>query len=253
MDSETLEQLRIAYNHEHPREPPIRAGSTIWKQIQKRMHAQCASSRQCVVSSLLKKPDAPSSWNSNLEEWLSSLDLERAQHGYTKLFPDYYFVGCVPIDFEKHSKTGKCLVSALCSLDIRALFQKGFRRIGIIFNTDVSTGPGEHWVAAFCDLRPELEYARMTYFDSYAQTPEPEIQRLMRAWKSQWDTTTVHPRPMQLSYNKTRHQFKDAQCGMYSLYFLHCCLNEVPMAHKIPDDVMMYMRPMFFRFPRRRE
>ena len=252
MDPELLENLRVTYNREHPKESPIHRGRNVWKAIQQRMHDKC-STTQCVVHSLLHQPNAPMAWKSNLEEWLSSLDIESVQKEYVKMIPGYYFAGCVPIDFDKHSETGKCIVSALCSMDIRAMYKKGIHRIGIVFNTDVSTGPGEHWVAAFCDLRPELEYARMTYFDSYAQFPEPEIQRLMRAWKAQWDTTDVHPKPMRLSYNKTRHQYKDAQCGMYSLYFLHCCLMEVPMEHKIPDDVMMYMRPMFFRIPRRKE
>ena len=180
------------------------------------------------------------SWKVNSEEWLSSDDIDECQKGYMKLIPDYFFVGTVPIDFDTHSETGKCLVSALCSIQLPDLYKKGYRRVGIIFNTDVSTGPGEHWVAAFCDFRDELEYPQMTYFDSYAQKPEPEIKRLMDRWSSQFPK-------MQLRYNKVRHQYKNAQCGMYCLYFIHCSLFDIPMQEVVPDDVVAMMRPMFFK------
>ena len=80
----------------------------------------------------------------------------------------------------------------------------------------------------------------MTFFDSYAQAPEPEVKRLMERWASQIPG-------MELRYNKIRHQYKNAQCGMYCLYFLHCSLFDIPMKEKVPDDVMAMMRPMFFR------
>jgi len=102
------------------------------------------------------KPKAPSSWKSNPEEWLSSLDIDAVEKQFKKVFTEYYYVGTVPIDFGKKSNTGKCLVNSLCSLDIKSIYNKGYRQIGIVFNTDKSTGPGEHWIALFCDIRPEL-------------------------------------------------------------------------------------------------
>lgn len=241
MDARELEALRKAYNKEHPHEKPIKKGTHVWGEITQRLKEACkAATPECIVRNLIHKPAAPMSWKVNDEEWLSSDDIETCQKEYTKLLPDYFFVGCVPIDFDTHSETGKCLVSALCSIDLRDLHKKGFRRVGIVFNTDVSTGPGEHWIAAFCDFRDELDHPQMTYFDSYAQKPEKEVQRLMQRWASQVPG-------MELRYNDVRHQYKNAQCGMYCLYFLHCSLFDIPMNEKIPDDVMAMMRPMFFR------
>lgn len=36
----------------------------------------------------------------------------------------------------------------------------------------------------------------------------------MKRWKAQWDPLKLHAKPMLLTYNKTRHQFKDSECGM---------------------------------------
>jgi hypothetical protein len=183
----------------------------------------------------------------NPTEWLSSLEIEKAEKEYQKLFKNYVFLGCIPIDFDLRSPTGKCLVDALCSVSIKNLYRKGKTQIGIVFNTDVHTGPGEHWIALFCDIRPELEQPRITYFDSYAHRPEKEVQRLMKRWKEEWQSTGVHDKPMLTTYNTIRHQFKDSECGIYVLYFHYCCLNNIPMDHKIPDDVVNVFRRLLFR------
>jgi len=245
-----VERLREVYNKEHPHEQSIPTGGTeaVWAQLQARLHAKCKSGRaECIVTSLLMRPRAPSEWKVNPEEWLSSDDIEKLERAYEKLFVGYKYVGTFPIDFGEKSETGECLISALCSMDIRAMAKQGYGQFGIVFNTDVSSGPGQHWVAAICDVRPELEYPRMTYFDSYAQSPEPEIKRLMRRWKQEWDAGGVHSKPMKLTYNKTRHQYKDSECGMYCLYFHYCCLTGVPMEERVPDDVMQGLRGLLFR------
>ena len=127
------------------------------------------------------------------------------------------------------------------------MHDSGKHRIGIVFNTDPHDGPGEHWIALMADIRPDLENAQITYFDSYAQKPEKQIQILMKRWKDQWDAQGIHPSPTKLMYNKTRHQFKDSECGMYCLYYHYCCLTGTPMDKKIPDDVVNSFRNLLFR------
>ena len=247
LDQTEIENLRKVYNKEHSSETPIPKSVDAWKEIRKRMHAKCKEGTlQCIAKEMIRKPRAPETWKSNPEEWLSSLDIDAVEKEFTKVFSNYYYVGAIPIDFDKTSETGKCIVSSLCSLDIKSLYDKGYTQIGIIFNTDVSTGPGKHWIAVFCDIGPEYEYARMTYFDSYSQPPEKEVQRLMRRWKQQWDATNVHKKGMKLTYNQTRHQYKDSECGMYCLYFHFCCLTDVPMEERVPDDVVRSFRGVLF-------
>jgi hypothetical protein len=253
LDEGAVERLRKVYNKEHPREPAIEAGSAevVWDALQSRLRAKCKTGRaECIVASLLKRPRAPKEWALNRYEWLSSDDIDAIEKNYVDLFNDYYYVGSVPIDFDLKDETRKCLVSTLCAMKLEELYKKGKQQIGIVINTDPHDGPGQHWVAVFCDIRPELEYPRFTYFDSYAFTPEPEIKRLMKRWKDQWDATKIHSKPMKLTYNKTRHQYKDSECGMYCLYFHYACLMSLSMEEKIPDDVINAFRNLLFRIPK---
>jgi len=249
-NGQQVENLRQVYNSEHRKDTPIPQGGAenVWKEIQVRMRRQCdRGNAECIITSMISRPTAPDSWKTKPDEWLSSDDIDAIEKQYARIFKNYYYVGTVPIDFGKKSKTGECLVDSLCSLDITALYKKGYTQIGIVFNTDKSTGPGKHWIALFCDIRPELEFPRITYFDSYANKPEKEIQVLMNRWKEQWDATGTHTKPMQKTYNKTRHQRQDSECGMYCLYFHLCCLVGIPMDKRIPDEVVRGFRGVLYQ------
>jgi hypothetical protein len=248
--SNEIKHLRDVYNSEHAREPPIPSGTPeeIWKNLQERFHSKCQSGRtECIISHMMNRPKAPDAWIIKPTEWLSSIDIEKIEKEYERLFKNYVFLGCIPIDFDLKSPTGKCLVDALCSISIKDLYRKGKTKIGIVFNTDVHTGPGEHWIGLFCDISPELDQPRVTYFDSYSEKPEKEVQRLMKRWKDEWATIAVHDKPMLTTYNATRHQFKDSECGVYCLYFHYACLNNIPMDHRIPDDVINVFRRLLFK------
>ena len=254
LDEDQIKRLKEVYTKEHPREPPIGGTSSeeIWEELQRRMWAHCKTGQaECIMTSLMRRPKAPKEWSLNRYEWLSSDDIDAAEKKlFVTMVPDYFYVGSVPIDFDLQTETSKCLVSTLCAMKLPELAAKGKHRIGIVINTDPHDGPGQHWVAVFCDIRPELEFPRMTYFDSYAQKPEPEIRTLMKRWKSQWDATKTHSQGMKLTYNKTRHQYKDSECGMYCLYFHLACLLEIPMDSKLPDDVVNAFRNFLFRMPK---
>jgi hypothetical protein len=245
-DKELLDNFRKVYNSEH--EDKIKDNDDVWSELKRKMHSKCKTGRvECIVAHLMNRPKAPQSWMVNPTEWLSSIDIENVEKEYMKLFKKYKFLGCIPIDFDLKSKTGKCLVNFLCSLKIKDLISQGFYQYGIVFNTDKHDGPGQHWFALYCDIRPELEYGRVTYFDSYANKPESEIKVLMSRWKTEIDSLNLFKKPLELSRNTTKHQFKDSECGMYSLYFHHCCLLEIPMDERIPDDVMNKFRQLLFK------
>lgn len=252
-DEEEIARLCTVYNREHPRETPIRcdkSAEAVWRELQQRLGAKCKTGRaECIVSSLLRRPRAPKEWAVNREEWLSSDDIDAVEKNYVDVFADYAYLGSVPMDFDLKDETRKCVVSTLCSLKLPELVKKGKERIGIVVNTDPHDGPGQHWVAVFCDVRKELDYPRVTYFDSYADSPEPEIKVLMKRWAEQWNATGVHSKPMKLTFNKTRHQYKDSECGMYCLYFHYACLMNIPMNERMPDDVVNAFRNLLFRMP----
>jgi len=245
-DKELLDNFRKVYNSEH--EDKIKDNDDVWSELKRKMHSKCKTGRvECIVAHLMNRPKAPQSWMVNPTEWLSSIDIENVEKEYMKLFKKYKFLGCIPIDFDLKSKSGKCLVNFLCSLKIKDLISQGFYQYGVVFNTDKHDGPGQHWFALYCDIRPELEYGRVTYFDSYANKPESEIKVLMSRWKTEVDSLNLFKKPLELSRNTTKHQFKDSECGMYSLYFHHCCLLEIPMDERIPDEVINKFRQLLFK------
>lgn len=251
-DENSIKRLREVYNSEHPKETPVPDGSmeSVWKTLQTRLRKKCHTGQaECIVASLLRKPRAPKEWSVNRYEWLSSDDIDAIEKTYVEVFSDYQYIATVPIDFDLKSETQTCLISTLCSMKLKNMYDKGKHRFGIVINTDPHDGPGQHWVAVFCDVRPELEYPRVTYFDSYAETPEKQVKTLMKRWKSQWDATGIHAKGMKMTFNKTRHQYKDSECGMYCLYFHYACLMNLPMNQKMPDDVMNAFRNLLFEMP----
>lgn len=246
-DPVEIENLRLVFNKKFKDDIPKGSPEQVWSTILKKFGSKCRTGRsECIVAHMITKQKAPDSWVTNPTDWLSDHDIVKVEKEFEELFKDYKFLGCVTIDFDLKSPEGQCIVDTLCSTKLRDLYKKGKTKLGIVFNTDVHTGPGEHWMAVYCDISPDVN-PRITYFDSYAKKPEKEVQRLMLRWSDEWNSTGIHDKPMETTYNTTRHQFKNSECGMYSLFFHHCCLNNIPMDEKIPDDVMNAFRNVLFR------
>ena len=239
-----IDHIRNVWNSEHPKDK-IPKGANVWNAIKSKFRKTCKEGRaECIVAHMLTKPEAPESWGVNPEEWLSSDDIENIEKEYKKIFNDYYYVDTVPIDFDK-KESGKCIVSALCDIQLSKLLNKGKERVGIVFNTDTSSGPGQHWIALFCDMRSNLKYPQITYFDSYGEKPEKEIVVLMDRWNNQLEEMGF-PKPS-LQYNKTEDQYQHSECGMYCLYFHFCCLMEIPMDERVSDEFVRGLRGKLFK------
>ena len=109
------------------------------------------------------------------------------------------------------------------------------------FNLDPHFKDGSHWVAAFVDLRPAAR--KVYYFDSYGIEPPQQIAKFMRS-------LTLQDSALELAYNARRFQFQGSECGMYSLYFIICMLEEEnfkTFCHKpVPDGEMLRLRHWIF-------
>lgn len=156
-----------------------------------------------------KKPDA---WNSDPDKWLDSQNIEDVLKQYEEACPDFEFMGPYPIDFaapDPYKKDGSCLISEICNLRVQASLAAGKKKIGIVYNLDPHFKGGSHWVAAYIDIPGHKCY----YFDSYGLAPPKQIATFMK-----W-LTTQDPK-MKLAYNARRFQFKNTECGVYSIYFI---------------------------------
>lgn len=130
------------------------------------------------------KPKMPSEWNKNMKTWLTTTDIADVLQQYTEQQQDFEFIGPVPIDFDKKIKlfgVGMCVVQELCKINVKRLYKKGKRKLGVVFNLDPHDQPGSHWVSMFADFTTGGIY----YFDSYGYKPCAEIKDLVDKIKEQ--------------------------------------------------------------------
>ncbi len=160
------------------------------------------------------KPEMPMKWKENKNEWLNTLDIEAVMKQYEKKYNDFIFIGPVPIDFDHKLHPGMCVIDELCNINLKRLLNNGKSKIGVIFNLDPHDKPGSHWVAMFADFDKEN---KVYYFDSYGYKEPNEVTRLMNRLKQQGEelnkNTTLH-------VNNIRHQYKNSECGVYSMNFI---------------------------------
>ena len=188
------------------------------------------------------RPKQPDEWKADPDMWLNSLDIGNVMNQYEDSHPNFEFMGPYPIDFaapDPYNKNGKCLIQEMCEIKTADALAKGTKYIGLIFNLDAHFKGGSHWVAAFIDLVKHKCY----YFDSYGMEPPAQIQKFMK-----WITT--QDKAMKLYYNGRRFQYKNSECGMYSIYFIICMLEgqdfQAFSRKAPPDSFMLDLRDWFF-------
>ena len=194
---------------------------------------------------IFRQTKAPSGWKKNTHEWLTNYDIEGVMKKYENLVDDFWFMGVVPIDFDAQ-KDATCLWSEICNVCLGSVIGRKKYRVGLVLNLDPHNKDGSHWVAVWADFRPGWE--RMTYFDSYSVRPDKDaksVLRLMASWDEQFKAIVGHG--LALEYNAVRHQMKNSECGMYCIYFLHCCIMQVPLNKRVPDEVVNLFRRAFFK------
>ena len=189
------------------------------------------------------RPKQPDSWKNDPDLWLDSNNIADVMKQYEEIYPDFEFLGPFPIDFAAPdpavNSKDKCLIGEICNLDIKKSLDSGKTRIGIIYNLDPHYKDGSHWVANYVDLKNHKCY----YFDSYGFETPSQIEKFM-----QW--LTLQDPKMKLAYNARRFQFRDSECGMYSLYFIIRMLMGEEFqhfCHRAPrDGKMLYLRRWLF-------
>lgn len=159
-------------------------------------------------------------------EWLNTYNILDVIHQYEKTNKDFLFLGAVPIDFDDLPELG------IKNLNIKKLYDKGIRKIGCVYNLDEHYKGGSHWVASFCDLNIGGVY----FFDSYGIEPEKRIQKLLRRFANFIDKELKMPAIVK--HNKNRNQYKDSECGVYSINFIEQMLTNSfeKVSNNIIDD-----------------
>lgn len=159
-------------------------------------------------------------------DWLSTTEINECMERYMDVYPDFLFVGAVPIDIEDLKQFG------VKNLDYDKIAKKGKTKIGIIYNLDEHYKSGSHWVSFYIDTLNKKIY----YSDSAAKAPDVRVKRLVKKIAEKWykkDTgkqlnlpldsymnekeQNVVEKKYDIQFNKTQHQFGGSECGVYSI------------------------------------
>lgn len=176
--------------------------------------------------------------------WLSTPDIDNVMIQYEKVYPDFKFLGSVPIDFDDLTGSDGLKIN-IKKLNFAELEKHGIHRLGIVFNTDPSTKSGQHWISAFIDLKKGQIY----YSDSYAAIPCKRVRYFLRRIAIYYIKKTGGKRP-DLGYNRIRQQYGNSECGVYSINFILRLLKGESFKnvteHTMSDEAVNKCRDKYF-------
>jgi len=265
-----LVAIANAYNNKHSSGSRISTKGTkeeLWRAIDQRME-EC-DSEWCWLGKLnltaraadAFRPVRPGgsrtgNWKEPLRggsgsanQWLSTTDIRKVLTQYEQVYPEFVFLGPVPIDF--------CQLAGneVCNINLKTLKLNGKTKVGIVFNTDPSDQPGKHWICMFIDLSDsDPRRHEVAYFDSYGLAPLlPEIKALITNLKRQnpYIITKLNCQD-QMCTRSVRHQLGDSECGMYCINFIVARLTgqsweDIVLGPRWTDEQMLASRSHFFR------
>jgi len=204
-------------------------------------------------------PERPQNWYNNPKTWLSNYDIQNVmiQYHNCKKYK-YNFLGVFPIDFSMIDSNGICMYSKFCTIDIKKLSKK-YSFIGFITNLDKHDEPGSHWTSTFIVIDPKLPTYGAYYYDSTGYRGIPAyLENFMNSIEIQ--CKTIYPeKEFKININKKQHQYKNTECGVFSIIFQIRWLNkhivkknktsfeEILGNPYLNDDTMLKLRQTLFR------
>ena len=187
-------------------------------------------------------------------EWLSTNDINGVMAQYMVKNKKFKYLGALPYDFEELDYTG------IDNINLKEL-EKNTPIIGMIINLDEHDQPGSHWVALYTNLTNNKIY----YFDSFGKKPGKKvtkfIRRILTYMYNKKHSTNFNvdqfmnkyhkSNEYDVRYNRKQHQFKNTECGVYSMNFIIRLLNnenfDVIVNNITKDDMMNVCRKTYFR------
>lgn len=203
----------------------------LYKKIKKHFKDICSNEYCWVKKANIKnnnsifKPEMPIEWYDNPNHWLNNLDIENVLLQYEESHKNFKFLGANPLDFEGYTQYKSCV--SVCDFTIKKLLKEKKTCFGMVINYDTHQLSGSHWVSLFCNINPKKEMYGIYFYNSggtktLTDIPLPILNFMKRIKEEMND-----PR-FELRYNKIKRQFKDSECGMFSVVFIIQCLKNIP-------------------------
>jgi len=256
---ENLHKMRDIWNARHPDQAILTNDSKeIWIKLKNYFNRVCNKEscwiKQMAVGTKMEKdlleafaPQSPKEWKKNPNEWLTSVDIVEVMNQYEKSYKCFEFLGPSPIDYDSHKLFGECVWEELCHFNLSNQIKKGKTKIGIIFNTDPHNKPGEHWISLFINVKK----AQIFFFDSAGNKVPPQIEKFVNTVVEQGKNL---PKPIYFKFDQNypvEHQYKNTECGVYSIFFLvHMLEDKITGSylknHVLKDEYMQKFRKIYF-------
>ena len=131
---EALRKIANKWNESHPMMKiefdNITSGTKLWSSINNVMKYKCNNEicwikqdfiKNSILSrELLKnfKPFMPKTWDKNPREWLNTIGIRDVMNQYEVKYPEFEFIGPVPMDFDTKVEFGQCVVDELCKISL---------------------------------------------------------------------------------------------------------------------------------------
>lgn len=255
-----LHKLRNMWNARHP-DKPINTNDSkeIWNML-KNYYAKICNKESCWIRQMTKgtkmedellesfSPESPIEWKKNPNEWLSSIDIIEVMNQYEKTYKCFDFMGPSPIDYDTHKLYGECVWEELCHFNLEEQIKKGKSKIGVIFNTDPHDKGGEHWISLFINIKK----GEIFFFDSAGNKIPNQIMKFVNNVIEQGHS--LQNTPINFKFNQNypvEHQYKNTECGVYSLFFIiHMLEDKITghylKTHVLKDEYMEQFRKIYY-------
>tara|TARA_B110000208_G_scaffold191059_2_gene256688 strand:+ start:412 stop:1335 length:924 start_codon:yes stop_codon:yes gene_type:complete len=237
----------------------------------------CIISQKFIINKKLKNIFKPQGTKGQYD-WLSTLNINDVLRQYELKYKDFKFGGAVPSDvfsYKKEERVDYPLMDTnlnIQHLDLHDLNIMGIKKIAFVYNLDKSYQSGSHWVALFCNL----DKCQVYFFDSYGQRPSKDIrsmiEKLANMCYNKHNTTCVkecndlsvsqsfmmetgknklEKLLSNIDYNRNRNQYKNTECGVYSINFIVQLLNgkkfKEIIDNPISDEEINKLRKKYYR------
>lgn len=208
-------------------------------------------------------------------DWLSTTNINDVIEQYERKYKNFLFLGAVPYDFQelRQLEMGKELnFDDVINGKLNEEYNKDekINHLGMVINLDPHDKPGSHWVALYSNFDNNQIY----FFDSFGKKPRRKIKKFINKiakymYKKKYNSTlpinTVieelknnnitteieNLSKFDIRYNQIQHQFKNTECGVYSINFIIRLVGGETFDditnNILKDDFMNNCRKEYFR------
>ena len=231
------ELVKIAKNYNNKHSNKIKLNSSkleLWKELKQKNFKHCKNNEFCWLKQNYMKinegldknfrPQKPKEWDNEPNKWLNTYDILDVMKQYEEKHKNFKMLGVFPIDFRTKIE-GSCVSPIMCNINLKNLVNSKKTKIGFVFNLDKHYQSGSHWTSMFINLNKSSKNFGAYYYDSVGNKPPSEIYDFIKILKKQ--SKKYFSKELQFKYNKIQHQTGGSECGMFSLYYLDRCLQNI--------------------------